>query len=77
MFLTMEEELESEPINCLVVDVEPRDGRSAAAMEAHLATGNPSIVVHLQGDRLIVDVECVSGAEAAVIGTRLREELTR
>lgn len=76
MFFTMEEELEPEPVNCLVVRVGPESGTSAARVDANLRTGNPAILVHLRDDALIVDVEVVDDAEAETIGRRLRAELS-
>jgi GGDEF-like domain len=75
MFFTMEEDLQPEPINCLVVQVDPESGTSATRVEEHLRAGNPGILVHLRDDRLIVDVEVIDDAEAETIARRLREEL--
>jgi L-seryl-tRNA(Ser) seleniumtransferase len=75
MFFTMEEELEPSPINCLVVRVDPESGISAEAVEASLQADNPSVLVHVRDDSLIVDVECVSDDEAELIGARLRRHL--
>jgi L-seryl-tRNA(Ser) seleniumtransferase len=77
MFFTMEEELEAEPVNCLVIDVEPAGELDAAGVEARLRTGNPGILVHQRDQRLIVDVEVIDDAEAELITKRLREELSR
>lgn len=77
MFFTMEEELEPEPINCLVVQVDPDSGVTAERVEQRLSAGNPAILVHQRDDRLIVDVEVIDDAEAETIGMRLREELAQ
>lgn len=71
MCFTMEEELQPEPINCLVVRVAPTSGLNAAQVEAQLRAGNPAIYVHVRGDDLIVDVECVDDWEVEIITERL------
>jgi L-seryl-tRNA(Ser) seleniumtransferase len=77
MCFTMDETLEPEPINCLHVAVDATSGTSARDVDAAMREGKPSILGHLLGDVLIFDVECVSAAEADVIGHRLREEFLR
>jgi L-seryl-tRNA(Ser) seleniumtransferase len=76
MFLTMEEDLVPEPINCLVIRVDPSAGLTASHVTERLRDGNPSIYVHQWDDRLVVDVECVNDDEAVVIGQRLRAALS-
>jgi D-glucosaminate-6-phosphate ammonia-lyase len=77
MCFTMDETLEPEPINCLHIKLDPRVARPASEVEAALRAGDPSIVLHLRGDSLIVDTEMVSDDEVEALGTRLRSELTR
>ena len=72
---TMEETLEPDPINSLRVRVLPEAGTSAAALEATLRTGTPSILTHLIDDAVVIDVECLDDAEADLVGARLREAL--
>ena len=75
MHLTMQETLRPEPVNCLRIEFGPYAARGAAKVEAALAAGDPAIAVHLREGEIIVDVECVSDADARSIGSRLREEL--
>jgi L-seryl-tRNA(Ser) seleniumtransferase len=77
MQLTMQENLEPEPVNCLDVRIDPQVRPSAAAVSKGLFDGNPSIAVHLREDAVIVDVECVSEAESHFIGQKLRDQLER
>lgn len=77
MHLTMQENLEPEPVNCLTVRIDPEVRPPAAAVLNALADGNPSIAVHLREDAVIVDVECVSEAESHFIGQTLRDQLNR
>jgi L-seryl-tRNA(Ser) seleniumtransferase len=75
MSFTMQETLEPEPINCLVVELAEGD-QGAGRVAAALAAGDPSILVHAIGARLVVDVECVSAEEASLIGRRLRDAVS-
>ncbi len=77
MCFTMDETLEPEPINCLHIKLDPRVARPASEVEAALRAGDPSVVLHLRGDSLIIDTEMVSDDEVEALGTRLRSELTR
>lgn len=76
MCFTMEETLRVEPINCLHIRIDPQSDKDAAKVEAALRVGNPSILVHLRDESLIIDMEMVSDDEVSLLGVRLREELT-
>jgi hypothetical protein len=73
MSFTMAEELVAEPVNCLLVSLGSA-GR-ARRIGSRLRAGNPAIYAHVRDDALIVDVEVVSDEQAALIGSRLREEI--
>lgn len=75
MHLTMAEDLVPEPVNCLLVEIDPSLQPSSEAVSERLASGTPSILTHLRGNSLILDVECASDRDADFIGRRLREEL--
>jgi D-glucosaminate-6-phosphate ammonia-lyase len=77
MCFTMDETLAPEPVNCVHITLAPQFAEYAGKLEAALRDGNPSILVHVRGDSLIVDMETVSDGEVDVLGPRLREELTR
>jgi pimeloyl-ACP methyl ester carboxylesterase len=49
---------------------------SAQVAEA-LARGNPSILLHVEGDALVLAVATLWDGDEEVVGRRLREELTR
>lgn len=70
---TMAEELVSEPVNCLLVSL--GSSERARRIGSRLRAGNPAIYAHVRDDALIVDVEVVTDAQAAIIGSRLREEI--
>jgi L-seryl-tRNA(Ser) seleniumtransferase len=59
----------------LRVDVDPRGGRSAARVAEALARGNPSILLHVEGDALVLAVATLWDGDEEVVGRRLREEL--
>jgi hypothetical protein len=75
MSFTMEETLEPEPVNCLVVRIDPGSSRTAREVEAALRAGNPAVLVHLRDDTLIVDVEMVREGDEQMIVDRLHEML--
>jgi D-glucosaminate-6-phosphate ammonia-lyase len=75
MHLTMAEDLVPEPVNCLLVEIDASVQPSSDTLSKTLADGNPSILTHLRGDSLILDVECASDSDAELIGRRLRGEL--
>jgi D-glucosaminate-6-phosphate ammonia-lyase len=69
---TMWETLESEPVNCLRVVVDPRwAGRSAAEVNRRLLSGNPRILVHLDGESLIIAVDAMPEADVDIVAERL------
>ena len=61
----------------LRVDVDPRGGRTAAQVAEALAQGNPSILLHVEGDALVLAVATLWDGDEQIVGRRLREELTR
>ena len=73
MCFTMEESLESQPVNCLHIQVDPGGRVTPLTIDAALRAGNPAILVHVRDSALIVDVEVVRDDEAELIGRRLRE----
>jgi D-glucosaminate-6-phosphate ammonia-lyase len=75
MFLSMQETLHPapEPVNCLVVRIDPESGTTAPAVEAVLAAQDPAILVHLRDDTVVVDVEVMNEAEAQLVADRLFE----
>jgi D-glucosaminate-6-phosphate ammonia-lyase len=76
MNFTMEETLEPEPVNCLVVRVDPASGATAREIELALRSGNPAVLVHLRDETLIVDVEMVRDGDPEVIVNRFRSALS-
>jgi D-glucosaminate-6-phosphate ammonia-lyase len=69
MCFTMEGFLAPEPVNCVRIG---GDGwLDADDLAERLAAGDPSILVNVVNDAVVVDVECVSLAEAELIGDRL------
>jgi D-glucosaminate-6-phosphate ammonia-lyase len=76
MSFTMEETLEPEPVNCLVVRVDPASGATAREIELALRSGNPAVLVHLRDETLIVDVEMVRDGDPEIIVDRVRGALT-
>jgi D-glucosaminate-6-phosphate ammonia-lyase len=76
-FFTMEETLEDEPVNCLVVRVDPAEaGGSAADVERELYESNPRIAVHRWDDTLIVAVDAMLPEQCAYVCERLRSALS-
>jgi len=75
MHLTMAEDLMPEPVNCLLVEIDPGAQPRSDTLSERLAGGNPSILTHLRGNSLILDVECASDSDAELMGQRLRGEL--
>ena len=73
MFFSMQETLHGapEPANCLVVEVGPESGTTAAAVEEALAADDPAILVHLRDESVIVDVEVMNEEEAQLVAERL------
>jgi L-seryl-tRNA(Ser) seleniumtransferase len=61
----------------LRVEVDQRGGRTAAQVAEALARGNPSILLHVEGDALVLAVATLWDGDEEVVGRRLREELTR
>jgi L-seryl-tRNA(Ser) seleniumtransferase len=78
MFFSMQETLHPapEPVNCLVVEIGPEGGTTAAAVAAELAAGDPAVLVHLRDDAIVVDVEVMNEVEARLIAERLAGLLT-
>jgi L-seryl-tRNA(Ser) seleniumtransferase len=72
---TMQETLEPEPVNCLRVRIGPATGTTAQAVAEALHAGNPGVLVHLDGDALIVDVEVLRPGDDAYIAEQLRRIL--
>jgi L-seryl-tRNA(Ser) seleniumtransferase len=75
MCFTMDERLVPEPVNSLVVEVDPAAERSAQEIAQMLARGNPSIRCIVEGNALVVVVETVREGEVQVIAERLRQAL--
>jgi L-seryl-tRNA(Ser) seleniumtransferase len=74
-YFTMDERLVPEPVNSLVVEVDPSSGTNAAAVAARLAEEMPSILVNVEADRLIVCVDALHEGEETIIADRLRDAL--
>lgn len=78
MCFTMGETVERGSVNCLVVRVDPvRAKRSAAEVHRLLGEGNPRIVLHLEGDDLIIAVDAMAAGSEKVVAERLRAALGR
>jgi len=76
-FFTMVETLEPEPVNCLVLQIDPREaGVSAAEVERTLEESNPRVAVHLRDDTLIVAVDTMLPGQCPHVCARLRAALT-
>jgi L-seryl-tRNA(Ser) seleniumtransferase len=73
MFFTMEETLvPGPPVNCLVVHLP-----DAPAAHQALREGEPAIVCHLDGDRLVVAVDAMAAGDESLVAARLRMLLLR
>jgi len=71
---TMDERFIAEPVNCLVIDVDPsQGGHSATSLAEALAAGDPSIAAIQEGDRIAVVMDVLEDAEVALIGERIRK----
>jgi len=77
MCFTMDETLAPEPVNSLHIVLAPQFAGQTGRLEAALRAGDPSILFHVRDGSLIVDMETVSDDEVDMLGSRLREELTR
>jgi L-seryl-tRNA(Ser) seleniumtransferase len=76
MCFTMDERFAPEPVNCLVVKVDPKVvGKTAAEVSAEMAAGTPSILAIQQGDAIGIVMDVLGEAEVRQIGARLREVL--
>jgi len=75
-YFTMDERLVPDPVNSLVVHVEPAVGTTASAIAARLAAGVPSVLVNTEPDALIICVDVLREGEETIIAERLREVLT-
>jgi len=76
MFFTMDERLvDPQPTNCLVVELDAAEGRSAESIAEDLAEGEPSIVCVVERRRLVFAVDAMNDDEAAATGERLRAVL--
>ena len=75
-YFTMDERLVPDPVNSLVVHVEPAVGTTASAIAARLAAGVPSVLVNTAPDALIICVDVLREGEETIIAERLREVLT-
>jgi L-seryl-tRNA(Ser) seleniumtransferase len=72
-FFTMVETIEPEPVNCLVVHVDPQEaGVSAADVERTLDESNPRVAVHRWDDTLIVAVDTMLPEQCPYVCERLR-----
>ncbi len=68
---------EDEPVNALVLEIDPRAARrTAAGLHAALYEGDPRIVCHLDGDRIIIAVDAMAAGKDAAVAERLRELLS-
>ena len=75
MYFTMDERLESDPVNCLALRFESGSGKSARSVSDVLASGDPSIRTVILDDVLIIAVDTVLDGQELVIGERLRQAL--
>jgi L-seryl-tRNA(Ser) seleniumtransferase len=73
MCFTMDERLVPEPVNALVLRIDPAvAGLSAAAVAEALEAGTPSIMAIQDDDRIAIVTDVLEDAEVAVIAARLR-----
>jgi L-seryl-tRNA(Ser) seleniumtransferase len=75
MYFTMDERLESDPVNCLALRFDSGSGKSARSVSDVLASGDPSIRTVILDDVLIIAVDTVLDGQELVIGERLRQAL--
>lgn len=74
-FFTMDERLESDPVNCLALHFTDDCKLSAALVAERLSDGVPSIVSIPMGDKLVVAVDAMTDEHAHTIASRLLEAL--
>lgn len=73
MCFTMDERLVPEPVNALVIRIDPAlAGMSAAGVAEALEAGTPSIMAVQDDDRIAIVMDVLEDAEVAVIAARLR-----
>jgi L-seryl-tRNA(Ser) seleniumtransferase len=73
---TMDERLAPEPVNSLVLEIDPSLGRTPLELGDALAAGTPSIACVIEQDRLIFCMDSITPGEVTVVGERLRRLLS-
>jgi hypothetical protein len=73
----MDERIIPEPVNALVVEIDPETGTNAAAVGKALGDGDPSIAAVVEPDRLIFCFDVTADSEIPAIAGRLRQILGR
>jgi L-seryl-tRNA(Ser) seleniumtransferase len=76
-YFTMDERIIPEPVNALVVEIDPETGTNAAAVGKALGDGDPSIAAVVEPDRLIFCFDVTADSEIPAIAGRLRQILGR
>jgi seryl-tRNA(Sec) selenium transferase len=74
-YFTMDERLESDPINCLAIEFDPASGHTAQLLSDQLAAGDPSIATVVLGETLVIAVDTVLDGQERTIAERLRKAL--
>jgi seryl-tRNA(Sec) selenium transferase len=73
MNFTMDERFIAEPVNCLLITVDPAAfGISAAAAAAALQAGTPSIMTILEGDKIAIVMDVLEEGEVDLIADRIK-----
>jgi L-seryl-tRNA(Ser) seleniumtransferase len=73
MCFTMDERLVPEPVNALVIRIDPAvAGLSAAAVAEALEAGTPSVMAIREDDRIAIVMDVLEDADVAAIAARLR-----
>jgi L-seryl-tRNA(Ser) seleniumtransferase len=75
MYFTMDERLETAPVNCLALRFHSQSDKNAQAVSETLAAGDPSVRTVVLDDVLVVAVDTVLDGQELVIGDRLRQAL--
>jgi hypothetical protein len=69
----MDERLVPEPVNALVIRIDPAvAGLSAAAVAEALEAGTPSVMAIREDDRIAIVMDVLEDADVAAIAARLR-----
>lgn len=75
MYFTMDERLETAPVNCLALRFHSQSDKNARVVSETLAAGDPSVRTVVLDDVLVVAVDTVLDGQELVIGDRLRQAL--